>query len=281
MKTPAQYANEVQGDGWLNSDQWERVRDLFEQAMAEAEARGRRAALEEAARAMEEAEVERLRETLRAFAERGIHADTCPERIHRIDEPSSEAEAWYQLYLERVDKTVREIASRALAPSLPSEPVAVPPPAPSPELAGAVEAMTDCARAWMFAQLVGLAKAAEQCGHPSAATVITLLRAAASLPAGRRPVPFNPRDTRVYDPTNTQCSCTFEERDSACAVHPSCEECGESTSRMVRTCAEHMTAPGKDGGRPALACSRCWSAESVMRCAQTPCSCTCHRERGR
>lgn len=48
------------------------------------------------------------------------------------------------------------------------------------------------------------------------------------------------------------CSCTFEERDSACVVHPSCEECGESTDLMVRSCADHgddapMTALGNEG----------------------------------
>lgn len=53
MKTAGDYANRVQGDGWLSAERWDEVRDLFAEAMSAAEAKGRSAALEEAAKRIE------------------------------------------------------------------------------------------------------------------------------------------------------------------------------------------------------------------------------------
>lgn len=46
-------------------------------------------------------------------------------------------------------------------------------------------------------------------------------------------------DAKATAEIKLHCSCTFEERDSTCVVHPSCDECGEPTDLMVKSCADH------------------------------------------
>lgn len=43
----------------------------------------------------------------------------------------------------------------------------------------------------------------------------------------------------VASPPRPRCSCTHEAGDSICDAHPSCSECGDSTSRNVDDCADH------------------------------------------
>jgi hypothetical protein len=62
-------------------------------------------------------------------------------------------------------------------------------------------------------------------------------------------------------PSEWRCSCTNEERDSECARHPSCGECGEATTHPVDACAEH--APIATAPKPVEACATCAGTRRV------------------